>query len=53
MPVSLIAHSGGGMTASQVAELAPDLVTGIVYVDGFMLPDGGSFAELVAAYSSR
>jgi len=46
-PVSLIAHSGGGMTASQVAEMAPDLVTGIVYVAGFMLPDGGSFAELV------
>jgi pimeloyl-ACP methyl ester carboxylesterase len=48
-PVSLIAHSGGGMVASQVAEMAPDVVAGIVYVAGFMLPDGVSFAEIVDA----
>jgi pimeloyl-ACP methyl ester carboxylesterase len=48
-PVSLIAHSGGGMTASQVAEMAPEWVTGIVYVAGFMLPDGVGFADIVDA----
>ena len=47
-PVILVAHSGAGVLASVVAEQAPDLVAGIVYVAGFMLPDGVGFADLVA-----
>lgn len=46
-PVSLVAHSGGGLVASQVAEAEPDGVARIVYVTGMMLPDGMAFAELV------
>ncbi|CAN5471508.1 alpha/beta hydrolase [soil metagenome] len=46
-PVQLIAHSGGGVIASQAAERFRDRVAGIVYVAGMMLPDGGSFADVV------
>jgi pimeloyl-ACP methyl ester carboxylesterase len=48
-PVTLIGHSGGGMVASQVAECAPAEVARLVYVAGFMLPDGGSFDAVVAS----
>ena len=44
----LVAHSGGGVTATQVAEAAPDKVAGVIYVAGMMLPSGMSFAELMA-----
>ncbi|MDC7789958.1 alpha/beta hydrolase [Rhodoplanes sp. TEM] len=46
-PVSLVAHSGGGLVASQVAEADPDGVARIVYVAGMMLPDGMAYADLV------
>jgi pimeloyl-ACP methyl ester carboxylesterase len=45
---SLIAHSGGGIVASAVAERFPDQVSRIAYVAGMMLPDGMAFADLVA-----
>jgi pimeloyl-ACP methyl ester carboxylesterase len=47
--VSIVAHSGGGVIASQVAETCPDVVDSIVYIAGMMLPDGVSYAELVTA----
>lgn len=47
-PVSLVAHSGGGVVAAQVVEHAPQAVARLVFVAGFMLPDGGTFADLVA-----
>ncbi len=47
-PVSIVAHSGAGIVASQVAETCPERVARLVYVAGMMLPDGVSFAELVA-----
>ncbi len=47
-PVALVAHSGGGVIASQVAEAVPDLVARIAYVAGMMLPDGMGFADLIA-----
>jgi pimeloyl-ACP methyl ester carboxylesterase len=47
-PATLIAHSGGGMVAAQAAELAPEMVARLVFVAGFMLPDGVGFADIVA-----
>lgn len=45
-PVWLIAHSGGGMIATAVAEARPRSILGIIYVAGMMLPSGSSFTEL-------
>lgn len=47
-PVALVAHSGGGVIASQVAEALPDAVARLAYVAGMMLPDGMGFADLIA-----
>ena len=46
--VSLVAHSGGGIVASAVAERFPERIGRIAYVAGMMLPDGMAFAELTA-----
>jgi pimeloyl-ACP methyl ester carboxylesterase len=46
--VVLVAHSGGGLVASQVAEAVPERIAGIVYVAGMMLPSGVAFADLTA-----
>jgi pimeloyl-ACP methyl ester carboxylesterase len=46
--VSVVAHSGAGITASQVAEMRPERVDRIVYVAGMMLPSGVAFADVVA-----
>jgi pimeloyl-ACP methyl ester carboxylesterase len=45
---SLVAHSGGGVVASAVAERFVERVSRIAYVAGMMLPSGMAFAELVA-----
>ena len=45
-PAWLIAHSGGGMIATAVAEARPRNILGIIYVAGMMLPSGRSFPEL-------
>jgi len=45
---SLVAHSGGGIVASAVAERFPEQISRIAYVAGMMLPDGMAFADLVA-----
>ena len=47
-PATLIAHSGGGITASAVAEHFPERVARIVYIAGMMLPSGMAFADLIA-----
>ena len=41
-PVVVVAHSCGGLAASQIAENLPDRVTGIVYVAGIMLPEAAA-----------
>jgi pimeloyl-ACP methyl ester carboxylesterase len=46
-PVHLIGHSGGGVVASQVAEIFRTDVCGVVYVAGMMLPDRGKFGDVV------
>ena len=38
--VVLVGHSAGGLTTSAVAEQVPDLLLAVVYVSGFMLPNG-------------
>lgn len=44
--VSLVAHSGGGIVASAVAEAFCERVARIAYVAGMMLPSGMSFASV-------
>jgi pimeloyl-ACP methyl ester carboxylesterase len=38
--VVLVGHSAGGVTISAVAEQVPDLLLAVVYLAGFMLPNG-------------
>jgi pimeloyl-ACP methyl ester carboxylesterase len=47
-PAVVLGHSGGGITASQVAEAVPERVRALVYLAGMMLPSGLSFVELLA-----
>lgn len=48
-PVGLVAHSGGGVTATRVAERAPERIAGVAFVAGMMLPSGTGFADITAA----
>lgn len=47
-PAVVLGHSGGGVTASQLAEAAPERVAALVYLAGMMLPSGLSYGALVA-----
>jgi pimeloyl-ACP methyl ester carboxylesterase len=47
-PAVVVGHSGGGMTASQVAEAAPERVSALVYLAGMMLPTGVGYGDVVA-----
>ena len=47
-PAVVVGHSGGGMTASQVAEAVPERVSALVYLAGLMLPSGMSYGDLIA-----
>lgn len=38
--VILVGHSAGGMTISAVAEQVPELLVAVVYIAGFMVPNG-------------
>jgi pimeloyl-ACP methyl ester carboxylesterase len=38
--VILVGHSAGGMTISAVAEQVPNLLLAVVYLSGFMVPNG-------------
>jgi pimeloyl-ACP methyl ester carboxylesterase len=38
--VILVGHSAGGLTISDVAEQIPDLLLAVVYLSGFLLPNG-------------
>jgi pimeloyl-ACP methyl ester carboxylesterase len=38
--VILVGHSAGGMTISAVAEQVPDLLLAVVYISGFLVPNG-------------
>lgn len=44
-PVVIVAHSRGGIVASQAAERYPDRVRALVYLAAFLLPDGARVLE--------
>lgn len=46
----LVAHSGAGVLATQLAQDHPDRVARIVYVCGMMLPSGVDFPEMIAPF---
>lgn len=46
-PAVVIGHSGGGITASQVAQAAPERVSTLVYLAGMMLPSGMGYADVI------
>ncbi|HEY4211004.1 MAG TPA: alpha/beta fold hydrolase [Steroidobacteraceae bacterium] len=45
--VILVGHSAGGMTISAVAEEIPNLLLAVVYLAGFMVPNGVSLLEML------
>jgi pimeloyl-ACP methyl ester carboxylesterase len=45
--VVLVGHSGGGITASQVAESIPGQIAAVVYLAGMMLPSDTSFGRII------
>ncbi|MGP9789555.1 alpha/beta fold hydrolase [Roseinatronobacter sp. NSM] len=49
-PVHIVAHSGAGVLATQLAENHPDKVAQLIYVAGMMLPSGVTFPEMVAPF---
>jgi pimeloyl-ACP methyl ester carboxylesterase len=44
----VVAHSGAGVIASQIAEAYPERVLSLSYIAGMMLPNDTSFADVVA-----
>lgn len=52
-PVWLIAHSGGGLIATAVAEEIPNKISGVIYVAGMMLPSGMSFSDLCQSVAQK
>ena len=45
--VILVGHSAGGMTISAVAEQVPNLLRAVVYLAGFMVPNGISLLAML------
>jgi pimeloyl-ACP methyl ester carboxylesterase len=45
--VILVGHSAGGMTISAVAEQVPDLLLAVVYLAGFMVPNGKTLLAML------
>jgi pimeloyl-ACP methyl ester carboxylesterase len=45
-PVILVGHSRGGIVISRAAELCPERIQRLVYVSGYLLPAGGTLAEV-------
>ena len=47
-PLVVVGHSGGGITATQLAEAMPERIAAVVHLAGIMLPSGVTFAELAS-----
>ena len=52
-PAVIVAHSMGGVPATQVAELAPELVQRLIYLCAYLPEDGDSVASLRRAGPSQ
>lgn len=48
-PVILVGHSSGGAVITQTAEARPDAIDTLVYLSGFLLPDGASVMDIARA----
>ncbi len=48
-PAWVLGHSGGAVTAQQVAETVPWLVRGVICLAGIMLPSGVRYTDIVRA----
>jgi len=48
-PVLLVGHSQGGVTISQVAERAPDEISGLVYLTALLVGDGRSIVDVLSS----
>lgn len=46
--VILCGHSRGGIVISEAAQRAPEAIVALVYITGFMVPDGSSLADFAA-----
>lgn len=47
-PVTLVAHSMGGVVATQAAEMAGDLIESLVYVAAFVPPNGKNVLDIAS-----
>lgn len=47
-PVLLVGHSRGGLVISEAGAIAPQAVRKLVYLTGFLLPQGGSMQSAMA-----
>ncbi|MAM00130.1 alpha/beta fold hydrolase [Hydrocarboniclastica marina] len=52
-PLFIVGHSGGGVVATQVAQVIAERISGVVFVAGMMLPSGMGFAEIVEIAKER
>lgn len=48
-PVILVGHSRGGLVIGEAAERVPDLVAGLIYVSGLIIPPGRTALEIMGA----
>ena len=48
-PVILVGHSRGGLVIGEAAERVPDLIAGLIYVSGLIIPPGRTAVEIMGA----
>ena len=48
-PVILVGHSRGGLVIGEAAERVPDLIAGLIYVSGLIIPPGRTALEIMGA----
>lgn len=48
-PIVVLGHSGGGITATQVAEELAERLSGVVYLAGMMLPSRWTYRDVLRA----
>ncbi|MCF8709264.1 alpha/beta fold hydrolase [Rhizorhapis sp. SPR117] len=48
-PVILCGHSRGGLIISEAAERAPEAISALIYISGFLVPAGKSMNQMIAS----